>query len=380
MRKKLKITILALHLSVGGVEKTIATLSNILAKKYEVEIIANYKICEKPAFEIDEKVKIKYLMTNLKPNKEEFKIALKKLQIFKILKEGMKSIKILYLRRKLMINAIKNLSCDIAISTRYIHSSLLGRYGDKHIIKIAEEHNNNGNEKYIKRVIKSLKNIDYFMPASKQLTKMYIEKLKGTKTECIYIPHCLKYYPEETSKLTSKNIVSVGRLSSEKGFLDLIDVFEQVNNKNPDWNLHIAGDGVQKDEIIKKIQEKHLENNITVEFKSEKDLKELFLQSSIYIMTSFHESFGLVLIEAESFGIPLLAFDSAKGPQEIIENGKNGYLISNRDKKQMADMVNELICNDDMRIEMGNRAREMSEVYKMENVEKMWYEFIEKIL
>lgn len=319
-------------------------------------------------------------MTNLKPNKEEFKIALKKLQIFKILKEGMKSIKILYLRRKLMINAIKNLSCDIAISTRYIHSRLLGRYGDKHIIKIAEEHNNNGNEKYIKRVIKSLKNIDYFMPVSKQLTKMYIEKLKGTKTECIYIPHCLKYYPEETSKLTSKNIVSVGRLSSEKGFLDLIDVFEQVNSKNPDWNLHIAGDGVQKDEIIKKIQEKHLENNITVEFKSEKDLRELFLQSSIYIMTSFHESFGLVLIEAESFGIPLLAFDSAKGPQEIIENGKNGYLISNRDKKQMADMVNELICNYDMRIEMGNRAREMSEVYKMENVEEMWYEFIEKIL
>lgn len=319
-------------------------------------------------------------MTNLKPNKEEFKIALKKLQIVKILKEGMKSIKILYLRRKLMINAIKNLSCDIAISTRYIHSRLLGRYGDKHIIKIAEEHNNNGNEKYIKRVIKSLKNIDYFMPVSKQLTKMYIEKLKGTKTECIYIPHCLKYYPEETSKLTSKNIVSVGRLSGEKGFLDLIDVFEQVNSKNPDWNLHIAGDGAQKDEIIKKIQEKHLENNITVEFKSEKDLRELFLQSSIYIMTSFHESFGLVLIEAESFGIPLLAFDSAKGPQEIIENGKNGYLISNRDKKQMADMVNELICNYDMRIEMGNRAREMSEVYKMENVEEMWYEFIEKIL
>lgn len=351
-----------------------------MAKKYEVEIIVNYQICEAPAFEIDERVKIRYLMPNLKPNKEEFKMALKKFQILKILKEGMKSVKVLYLRRKLMINAIKNLSCDIAISTRYIHSKLLGRYGDKHVIKIAQEHNNNGNEKYVREVVKSLKNIDYFMPVSKQLTKMYIEKLKGTKTECIYIPHCLKYYPEETSKLTSKNIVSVGRLSSEKGFLDLIDVFEQVNNKNPDWHLHIAGDGVQKDEIIKKIQEKHLENNITVEFKSEKDLRELFLESSIYVMTSFHESFGLVLIEAESFGIPLLAFDSAKGPQEIIKNGKNGYLIPNRNIKQMADKVNQLIYNDSIRIEMGRMSRKMSDAYKMENVEEMWYEFIEKIL
>lgn len=318
-------------------------------------------------------------MPNLKPNKAEFKLALKKFQILKVLKEGVKSIKILYLRRKLMIDAIKNLSCDIAISTRYIHSKLLGKYGDKNIIKIAQEHNNNGNERYERKVVSSLRNIDYFMPVSKGLTKMYEEKLKGTKTKCVYIPHCLKDYPKETSKLTNKNIVSAGRLSSEKGFLDLIDVFEKVNNKNPDWHLHIAGDGAQKDEIIKKIHQKHLENSVTVEFKKEEDLRKLFLESSIYIMTSFHESFGLVLIEAESFGIPLLAFDSAKGPQEIIENGKNGFLISNRDIKQIADKVNELISNDTLRTEMGNKAREMSTAYKMENVEKIWYEFIEKI-
>lgn len=306
-------------------------------------------------------------------------MALKKFQILKVLKEGIKAIKILYLRRKLMIDAIKNLSCDIAISTRYIHSKLLGKYGDKNIIKIAQEHNNNGNERYVKKVVKSLKNIDYFMPVSKQLTDMYKERLKETQIKCIYIPHCLKYYPEETSKLINKNIVSAGRLSSEKGFLDLIDVFEEVNNKNPDWHLHIAGDGAQKDEIIKKIHQKHLENNVTVGFKKEEELRELFLESSIYVMASFHESFGLVLIEAESFGIPLLAFDSAKGPQEIIENGKNGYLISNRDIKQMADKINELISNDTLRTEIGSTARKMSMAYKMENVERIWYEFIDSI-
>ena len=79
-----KITILALHLSTGGVEMAIANLSNILVKKYDVEIISTYRITDKPAFKIDERVKIKYLMTDLKPNPEEFKSAIKSKNILKI--------------------------------------------------------------------------------------------------------------------------------------------------------------------------------------------------------------------------------------------------------------------------------------------------------
>ena len=96
-------------------------------------------------------------------------------------------------------------------------------------------------------------------------------------------------------------------------------------------------------------------------------------------MTSFHESFGLVLIEAQSYGIPTLAFDSASGPKEIIEEGKNGFLIANRNKEQMANRINELIEKEELRQKMGQIAREKSEQYRMENVETIWYNFIEKI-
>ena len=232
-----KIVILALHLSAGGTEKAICNLSNILIKKYDVEIISNYKIGEKPAFKLDDSVKIKYLMPDLKPNREEVKNALKKCHFIKFFKESFKSIKILYLRKKLMINEIKNLSCDIAISTRLLYNNLLGKNGNNNIIKIDQEHNNNGNLKYINKVVKSLKNIDYLMPVSNNLTKIYKEKLLGEKTKCIYIPHSLSTYPETTSSLEEKNIISLGRLSKEKGFLDLIDVFKIVSNMHPDWKL-----------------------------------------------------------------------------------------------------------------------------------------------
>lgn len=375
-----KITILALHLSTGGVEKAVATLSNILAKKYEVEIIVNYKIEEKPAFDIDNRVKIQYLMPNLKPNPKEFKDALKHVRFIKVVKEGIKAIKILYLRRSLMIRAIKNLNCDIVISTRYIHNRLLGKYGNKNMIKIAQEHNNNGNEHYIRKVVNSLKDINFFMPVSKQLMEIYQEKLIGKKIECKYIPFCLQRYPEETSNLNEHTVISAGRLSPEKGFLDLVDVFTIVNRKHPTWKLLIAGDGQERQKLEKKIQQENLQDNIKLlGFKKENELEQLMLQSSIYVMTSFHESFGLVLIEAESYGLPILAFDSAKGPKEIIQDEKSGFLIENRDKEHMANKICKLIEDEVLRKKMGQLAREDSNKYKMEKVETIWYEFIDNI-
>ncbi len=377
----LKITILALHLSAGGTEKSVATISNMLAKRCEIEIISNYKLEETPAFEIDDRVKIRYLMPNLKPNAKEFKMAVKSFKIGTALKEGIKALRILYLRKALMKKEIKKLDCDIAISTRYLYTKLLGKYGNKRIIKVAQEHNDNGKKGYIRKNVKSLKNIDYLMPVSKHLMEVYEEKLKKKQTECVYIPHCLNTYPEKVSELEEKNIVSIGRLSSEKGFLDLVDVFEMVSKKHPDWRLTIVGEGKEREKIEEQIKEKNLYDKITlVGLKNEEELANILLESSMYVMTSFYESFGLVLIEAESFGIPLLAFDCAKGPNEIIQTGRNGFLVPNRNKKLMANRINELIENRGLRRQIGIGAREDSTKYKMENIEKIWYKFIERMI
>ena len=252
-----KVTILALHLGFGGVENAIISLSNMLCEKYKVEIISTYKLQDNPAFNVNPNVKINYLITNLKPNPIELKQAIKSLNIIKIIKQAIISMKVLYLKRNLMIKAIKKIDVDIVISTRDIHNAWLGKYGKKEIIKIATEHNHhNNNNKYINKILKSIKNIDYFLPVSEELTKFYKEKLNKTKTKCIYIPHCIDNYPKEISKLNEKNIISVGRLSKEKGYLDLVDVFKIVVKKHPEWKLNIVGDGEEKELINKKIRRK----------------------------------------------------------------------------------------------------------------------------
>ena len=97
-----KITILCLHLGYGGIEVAISNLANMLIDNYDIEIVSNYNIYGKPFYKLDDRIKIEYLY-NGGPNKKEFKSALKKLNIFKVIKEGFKSIKILYLKKLIQL-------------------------------------------------------------------------------------------------------------------------------------------------------------------------------------------------------------------------------------------------------------------------------------
>ncbi|MEE1086099.1 MAG: glycosyltransferase [Schaedlerella sp.] len=374
-----KILFLALHLGYGGAEKAIIAEANILAEKYEVEIACAYKLYEKPAFSVDPRVKITYLSTELRPNKEELKQAIQNKNMVHIIKEGYQSLQVLYYRKAFMKKMIKQSNADIIVSTRYLYHNLLGKNRKQGVVTIAQEHNHHkNNEKYIKKIINSVKGIDYFMPVSKELTDFYSKRMDGTV--CVYIPHSLEYIPKNLSNLKEPRLISVGRLSAEKGFSDLIKIFSQISSEFPEWELHIVGDGVEREPIENLIQELKLESKVVMHgFQSKEYINNLLAKSSIYIMTSLEEAFGIVLIEAQSFGIPCVAFDSAKGALEIIEDQKNGYLISNRDRKEMCLKIKKLITDSQLRKELGMQGRENSLKYSVDVIKKNWFEFIESI-
>ena len=137
----MKITILALHLGYGGIEKFISNISNMLSENTEGEIISVYKLYEKPVFNINPNVKIKYLIEDLKPNREEFSNSLKSFQLLETIKQACIAIKILYLKKHRMKAEIKKMGSDIAISSIMPHNKLLSKYGNRTMKKIATEHN-----------------------------------------------------------------------------------------------------------------------------------------------------------------------------------------------------------------------------------------------
>mgnify|MGYP005757884091 CR=1 FL=1 len=373
-----KIAFLALHMGYGGVENAIASQASMLSSNYEVEIISLYKQSYDIPFKLGKKVKVTYLM-NTVSNKEEFINSLKSFKLIKTFKEGIKSLYILMNKNSRLIKYIINSDAKVIISTRYEFSKLLNKYGRKDAIKVCEQHVYDISDEYIAKLNK-LSNIDYIMPVSKYLYDQYKDKVN---IKMQFIPLALNYYPgdNEISKVNNKNLIAIGRLDKIKGFADLIKIMQIFVKQDNSIHLDIFGDGLEKENLIKLIKDYNLEDNIKLwGFKNQNFIKKYLQNSSLYLMTSFEESFGLVVIEAMSYGIPCIAFDSAKGVLDVIRNNENGFIISDRDIKKYANKVLEYI---DMSVKEKNKlsknARKTSEKYKNDNVKDKLIDYIRKI-
>lgn len=375
-----KVTILALHLGYGGIEKSIAALANLLVDEYEVEIISSYQLFDKPAFDIDPRVEVRYLITKFKPNREAWKASLKHLRPISFVKESFNSVMTLALRRSTMIRAIENCHSDIIISTRDLFNTWLGNYGKKSCYKIGWEHNHyHGDMSYADKVTKSAKNLDALVLVSDSLRKFYKKQLANTKCKCFYVPNILDTVPERLSKLNEKRLISVGRLSREKAYEDLLDVFQVIHTQEPSWRLDIIGDGAQKNLLGDRIFAEGWTDCVKLHgFQDKTYINNLLSKSSIYLMSSITESFGIVLIEAMSHGLPCVAFDSAEGATELIENGKNGFLISYRNKEEYAKKVIELIQDKKERTQLGKNGRETSLRFTSDKVKRDWMKVLKR--
>lgn len=374
-----KITFLLLHLGYGGAEKANAAIANMLADEFEIEFICSYQLQKEPAFSVDDRVQIRYLMKEV-PNKAAFKQAVKQKNVVKIIQEGMKSIHILHKRKRTMIRAIKECDSDIIISSRMLFTKWLSKYKNHHCITIAQEHNDPlDDNKFIKSILDSCQNIDYFMPVSKTITAYFTKAMEQMNTKVVYIPHVLDFYPHMPSDETGNNIISIGRLSYEKGFIDLIDVFALVHKKCPHLTLDIVGDGEERETIEKRIEALDLSSFIQLHgYQNKAYIQELLSHSLMYAMPSHQESFGIVLLEAQAYGLPCVAFSSARGACEIIYNDC-GCLIDDRNQQDMADCLISWYNNKQKREMLGIEGRKQASLYTEDKIRKQWLSFLQML-
>jgi glycosyltransferase involved in cell wall biosynthesis len=384
-----KITIMSLHLGYGGIEKSVVSLANNLAHDYDVEILSVYKLYDKSPHEIDSNVKVKYLMDgDIALKTDKYKKSIRKLQfiklfkllfkdyrfnIFKLIKDTFLSVINVINKRKLVKKYLLESNSDVVISTRDYLNKILGKYGKKNQIKIGWEHNHyNGNLKYFKKICNSVVNLDYFVLVSKELFDDYSKALKGTNCRCVLIPNMVDIKNAKLSKLGNNNLITVSRFSAEKGIFDLIDVVEIVIKDISDIKLNLIGDGSLFDEVYNVIKNKKLEDNIRLlGYRESDDVYSYLSNSSLYVMTSFTESFGIVLLEAFSFGVPAIAFDSANGACEIITS-ENVFLIPNRDKNMMAKTIVKYLNDKELQQKLSKGTQKNLSRFSAECVIILW--------
>ena len=179
------------------------------------------------------------------------------------------------------------------------------------------------------------------------------------------------------SDCSSKNAIFVGRYSYQKDLQSLLRIWGIVSQRHPDWQLHVYGGyGTEKDMILSEI--KKMNANVMVH-ESTSDIMEKYKESSILLLTSRYEPFGLVLPEAMSCGLPVVAFDCPYGPRDIIHDGVDGFLVENRDLELFAEKVCLLMDNPDLRLKMGKEGIKSSSRYKDKIVMPIWIKLFQSL-
>lgn len=193
------------------------------------------------------------------------------------------------------------------------------------------------------------------------------------------IANPLSFYPEEQSSLINKQVICVGKQSYQKGQDLLLDAWREINKKHPDWNLAMYG----KFEPSLKLEDKAKDLNIQKSvffYQPEKDIEAKFLESSIYVMSSRFEGFGMVLIEAMACGVPCVSFNCNYGPSDVIQNGEDGYIVENGNVKELASKIIKLIEDENLRKQMGTIAKENVKRYLPEVIVKQWDDLFKSLV
>ena len=196
--------------------------------------------------------------------------------------------------------------------------------------------------------------------------------IKG-KVEYIYNP--IEEVDDIECNIKSKQIISVGRLTYQKGFDMLCDVAKVVLKDNKGWKWLILGDGEDKDKLRSKIKEYGLENKLILKG-NVSNVEEYYKNSSLYVMTSRFEGLPMTLLEAKTYKLPIVSFNCLTGPSEIVKNNVNGYLINPENVEAMSNKLNILMNDENKLKEFSNNAQIDIEKFKLKPIIERW----EKVL
>lgn len=193
------------------------------------------------------------------------------------------------------------------------------------------------------------------------------------------IPNPVSFFPDTVSDCSSKQVIAMGRYVAQKGFDRLIAAWRTVADKHPDWTLKIYGDGHLREQLQHQVEELELTGSCFLEH-SVSDVVSKLRESSLFVLSSRFEGFGLVIVEAMSCGLPVVAFTCHCGPRDIISDGKDGLWVPDGDIAGLADGINRLIEDEELRRKMGQEARRKAAEYKLDTIGVQWIELFESLL
>jgi len=365
-----------------GMERILTAKINYLANlnKYELFVITTDQKGRPIKFPLDERIKLIHFDIDFERHYND-----------NLIRKYLHHKKDIYIYKQKLIKIIDSEKIDVCISLGGKEIEFLSRLPVK-CKKVAEMHfSMNFREQFLVSrhsglIWKLLGKIrtQQLKKCTKKLDKLIVltesDKKQWEKTHknVEQIPNFIPFDNTTVSNLEHKKVITVGRLDAQKGYDMLIDSWKHVATKHPDWELNIYGIGEWEKMLQDKINKYNLKNQVHLKGSSENIISK-YVENSIYVMSSRYEGFPMVLIEAMSCGLPVVSFNCEFGPNEIIKNGVDGFLVENGNIIQLAERINVLIENEKLRKEMGEKASLNAKRFSKEIIMKQWIELFESL-
>ena len=357
----------------GGMERVLTTKANYLAERlrYDVNIIITDDKDTKPFYPLSPKVNVIQLEVNIDnlwkyPIWKRVFIYQRKMRIYKrrmekCLKLLSPDITISMLRRE-----INFLTClkDNSIKIGEIHFGRY-KYREANIGFLPVFINQLISKLWMRQLTNKLKRLHKFIVLTHEDAEAWKEL-----TNTIVISNPITIETSQKSDCKSKIAVAAGRYTYQKGFDLLIKAWEIVHKKHSDWILNIYGAGDYMT-YQQQANQLGLQNSIRCNPLA-KDISQKYVESSIFILSSRFEGFGLVIAEAMRCGLPPVSFACPCGPRDIINDGIDGLLCQNGNITDLADKICVLIEDETLRKEMGKKAAINVERFSIDNIMKEW--------
>ncbi|MGW7267264.1 glycosyltransferase [Streptomyces sp. NPDC054842] len=195
-----------------------------------------------------------------------------------------------------------------------------------------------------------------------------------------FMPNPLPFLPREPSPRTAKAVVSVGRLTDQKGVDLLLDTWAEVAPRHPGWTLRIYGSGEDEEVLRGRCKALGLDDSVRWMGRTG-DVPGALRTGSVFALSSRGEGFPLALMEAMATGLPCAAFDCAPGVREIVRDGEDGLLATLGNTGELARRLDVLMSDRELRDRMGDAARVNIQRYTTEEIVRRWedlFTFLER--
>jgi len=357
-------------MSMGGVPRVINIWANYFVNKdLDIELVSNIKV---PLF-YDFDSRIKYSILGIDQFNQSSRI-LALLRIYSFIRGRSDEVlvfnKALYINYLFLLRRLKLIKKDLKL-VYFVHggsSNFFTMYNSLTNCKI----------NYVFDKIIALHDDHNDFVAQSQGLNDEVDSLKaskgcwlGIKQKISYIPNPVSFRSDVASLCDNKVVLAAGRLDYLKGFDLLIRSWENIAKIYPEWRLKIVGDGPERENLEELVAKLSLENSVSL-LPRQKDIKSQYLSSSIYVMPSRREGFGMVTIEAMECGLPIVAFRNV-GSKFLVKDNINGLLCDIGDNDKLSANIMKLINNVNLRVDMGRKSRELSKEFYVENIADKWH-------